>query len=281
MTRSIRITALPAVFLAASIPALAQPEEASSVFDGDHLTVGVGVAVGPSYEGSDDYVVYPVPAFQGKLGGIGITPRPGGVALDLINDAPDPRFSFQAGPVLRLRFDRNRQIKDPVVRALGKRDVAAELGANAGFSINRLTNPYDSLTFSADARWDVARAHRGMVVSPAVTYMTPLSRGIFTTLTLSAEHVDDDYAGYYFSVTPADSAASGMPAYAARGGWKNVSAGLLTAFDLDGDLTNGGFSLFAGAGYSRLLGNFKRAPVVAIRGDADQFLGAVGIGYTF
>lgn len=284
MTKLIRITALPTVFLAASVPsvpALAQPDEASSVFDRDYLTVGVGVAVGPSYEGSDDYAVYPVPALQGKLGGIGITPRPGGIVLDLIDDASDARLSLQAGPAFRLRFDRNRQIKDAAVRALGKRDVAVELGANAGFSINRLASPYDSLTFSADVRWDVAKAHRGTVVSPAVTYMTPLSRGIFTMLTLSAEHVDDDYARYYFSVTPTDSAASGLPAYAARSGWKNVGAGLLTAFDIDGNLTNGGFSLFAGVGYSRLLGNFKRAPSVAVRGDADQFMGAVGIGYTF
>jgi len=265
-------------------PAHAQdpvPTPAKQVFDGDYLTVGAGAAIGPSYDGSDDYVVFPVVAVQGRLGGIGIAPRPGGVALDFINDPDDARFSFQLGPVARARFDRHQQIHDPAVAALGKRDIAVEVGGNAGFSINRLTNPYDSLTFSVDARWDVAKAYRGMVIAPNATFQTPLSKGSFAALSLSAEHVDDDYARYYFSVTPADSLASGLPVYAARSGWKSATIALLGGLDLDGDLTNGGFAVFAGATYSRLLGNFKRAPIVSLRGSPDQFVGAIGIGYTF
>lgn len=268
----------------ASTPVRAQdpvPTPAKTIFDGDYLTVGAGAAIGPSYDGSDDYVVFPIVAVQGRLGGIGIAPRPGGIALDFIGDRDDAKLSFQLGPVARLRLDRHSQIEDPVVAALGKRDVAVEVGGNAGFSINRITNPYDSLTFSLDARWDVAKAHRGMVVAPNATYQTPLSKGSFAALSLSAEHVDDDYARYYFSVTPAESLASGLPAYAARKGWKSAGIGLLGGLDLDGNLTNGGFAVYAGANYSRLFGNFKRAPIVSVRGSPDQFTGAIGIGYTF
>jgi outer membrane protein len=278
---------LAALFLAATavaVPSHAQDVAAPpprSIFDGDYLTVGAGAAVGPSYEGSDDYVFFPAVAAQGRIGGIGIAPRPAGIALDLISEPRDAKFAFQLGPVARARFDRNKQIEDPVVAALGKRDVAVEVGGNAGFSINRIANPYDSLTFSLDARWDVAKAHRGMVIAPNATYQTPLSKGIFLAASLSAERVDDDYARHYFSITPGGSLASGLPAYDAHGGWKTVGLGLLGGIDLDGDLTNGGFALFTGVIYSRLLGNFKRSPIVSVRGSADQFAGAIGIGYTF
>jgi len=252
-----------------------------SVFDGDYLTIGVAAAVGPSYEGSDDYVFFPLPAVQGSFRGIEFQPRQAGLAFDLVTDQPNAKFDFIAGPVVRVRFDRSRQIKDPVVRQLGKLDVAVELGGTLGVQANRLLNPYDSLTVAMDARWDVAGAHKGMVIAPQLTYFTPLSAGAAVALTVSAEHVDDDYADYYFSITPAGTAASGLPTFQAEGGWKNVGAGLFATVDLDGDLRNGGFALFAAGSYSRLLEDAKRSPVTSIRGDADQWLGLLGVGYTF
>ena len=40
-------------------------------------------------------------------------------------------------------------------------------------------------------------------------------------------------------------------------------------------------SLIALGGYSRQLGDSKDTPFTAMRGDADQWMGAIGIGYTF
>jgi outer membrane scaffolding protein for murein synthesis (MipA/OmpV family) len=33
--------------------------------------------------------------------------------------------------------------------------------------------------------------------------------------------------------------------------------------------------------YSRLVGDFKRSPIVAQRGSANQWLGAIGLAYTW
>jgi len=252
-----------------------------TAFDGDYLTVGVGATYGPGYEGSNSYVVSQIVGVMGRLGGITITPRPSGLAADFINDKQDAKVSFALGPVARFRFDRNKQIRDPVVYALGTRDVAFEVGGTAGVSVNRLTNPYDTLSFSVDVRWDVAGAYKGNVIQPTVTYATPLSTGIAAALTLHAEHVDDKYAHYYFDVTPAGSAASGLPVYTARGGWKSAHATLVGFFDLDGDLTNGGFAVVTGFSYARMLGNIADSPVIAIRGDKDQFTFGGGLAYTF
>ncbi len=56
---------------------------------------------------------------------------------------------------------------------------------------------------------------------------------------------------------------------------------LLLGIDLDGDVTNGGLGLVVITGYSRLLGDAANNPFTTVRGSRDQFLGAVGVGYTF
>ncbi len=305
MTRPIAaLLALPALLLAtasfaqeaanpAPNPADAPPPDplsqspdapaAPTVFDGDYITIGAGAAYGPGYEGSDSYVVYPVLGVQGRLLGFGISPRPAGVAVDLINEAKDSKVGFTLGPVVRTRLDRNsvKQIRDPVIQLLGTRNIAVETGATAGVSINRITNPYDSLSFGADVRWDIAGAHRGMVIQPTISYLTPLSTALAVVLSLSAEHVDDKYARYYYDVSAAGSRASGLPTYSAHSGWKSGTASLIAFYDLDGNLANGGFALVGGLSYSRLLGNFARSPIVSQRGAKDQLMIGAGIAFTF
>lgn len=102
--------AIAAPAMAQTVPAGAAGGE-PSVYDGDWLSVGAGVGYGPSYDGSDDYVVFPVPVVQGNLAGIGITPRMGGIALDFVPD-PDKGVGFNIGPSIRLRTNRASQIED-------------------------------------------------------------------------------------------------------------------------------------------------------------------------
>lgn len=276
---------------AASQPLYAQAQEAETakadapdrgVFEGDWLTLGIGAGYGPSYEGSDDYVLFPAPLAQGSIGGFDFGARGPGLYVDLIADGnSDSNVKFLAGPLVRVRLDRNSKIKDPVVRALGKEDVAVEVGATAGVQISKVLHAYDTLTLSVDAQWDVAKAHRGRLITPTISYTTPLSEAIFTNLSLSATHVDDDYADTYFSIDAAGSLASGLPVFTADGGWKSYGATLLGGVDLSGDIRDGGWAIFSLVSYSRLTGDAKRSPVTSIRGDADQWFLAAGISYTF
>ena len=270
--------------LAVATPALAQDSAApaGSVFDGDWLIVGGGAVYGPSYDGSDDYVIDPVPAIQGKVFGIGINARSSGLSLDFINDGAN-KVSFSFGPSARLRSNRAVHIKDPVVEQLGTLKRAIEVGGSAGISFNKLVTGYDTLTFSVDGRKDINGAHGGVVINPSVSYFTPLSKGIAVALTADAEHADDKFMNYYFSVTPAGSAATGgvLPAYQAHGGWRKVGGSVLTAFDLDGDLTNGGLSVIAFGSYSRLINDAEFSPIVSVRGSPDQWNGGLGLALTF
>nr|WP_137677712.1 MipA/OmpV family protein [Parerythrobacter lutipelagi] len=280
-----------ALALCLASPAFAQDEVAvetrqgpppigETVFDGDWVSIGIGAAYSPSYDGSDDYVVSVLPIVQGSFGGVDINPRPGGLALDFIPDT-ETGPNFDLGVTARIRRNRAGRIEDAVVASLGELETAIEVGPTAGVSFPGLLNPYDSLSFNVDARWDVAGAHDGMVIDPSVTYFTPLSRGAIASLTLGAEYVDDSYADYYFTIDAADSVTSGLPQFSADSGFTKASATILLGFDLDGDATNGGLSLVGIGGYSRMLGDAKRTPFTSLRGDADQFFIAAGIGYTF
>ncbi|MAC12253.1 MAG: structural protein MipA [Sphingorhabdus sp.] len=285
MRLSIIAAGLSAALIA--VPALAQQAPANippledTVYAGDWVTIGGGVGVSPSYEGSDDYVFFPVPAAAGSVGGVNFQPKGTGIGADIINDPDDAKVGFVFGPVARVRLDRTRQIKDDVVKRLGKLDTAVELGAQAGIQYSGIITPYDTLSATVDVVWDVAGAHKGRVITPSVSFLTPVSRGAAVVLSVSADHVDDNFAEYYYSISPSGSLASGLPTYNAKGGFQSVGANLLGTYDLDGDLTNGGFAIFGLAGYSRILGNFADSPIVADRGSADQFIGGIGIGYTF
>ena len=259
------------------------PPVGETVFDGDFLTVGLGVGLSPSYTGSDDYAVFPVPVVQASYKGIDVNPRPAGLALDFVPDSDTGGPSFDAGIAARLRSDRVDQIKDDVVLRLGELDRAVEVGPTVGISFPGVLNPYDSISVNVDAMWDVAGAHSGMTVNPSVTYFTPLSRGIAASITGRATFIDDDFADYYFSVSPADTVASGgvLPQFQAEGGLQSLGVNLFVAVDLDGDIANGGLALVGVGGYSRLMNDSKDTPLTSIRGSADQFVVGAGIGYTF
>jgi outer membrane scaffolding protein for murein synthesis (MipA/OmpV family) len=94
--------------------------------------------------------------------------------------------------------------------------------------------------------------------------------------------VSNKYADYYFSISPADSAATGglLPVFDADGGMKHWKIGLLLNQSLSGDLLHG-LSIFGTANYFRLVGDFKRSPIVSDRGSASQWLLAGGLAYTF
>jgi MipA family protein len=265
--------------LSAANPAIAQIE------DSNVLTVGVGAAVIPSYEGSDDYRVIPVPQLRGKVSDFAFWTRGPSLYIDAIPNRGDG-IDFQLGPVAGVRFDRSsrKSIKDAAVRALGERDVAVELGGFVGIGkTGVLTSDYDNLSARVAITKDVAGAHDSYVITPAIEYFAPLSTRSFVGLGVSADYVGKKYGRYYYDVDAAGALASGLPAYSRAGegsGFKKVGVNLTGGLSLSGDLRKG-WALFALGGYSRMLGDYADSPVVSIAGSKNQWIGAVGVGYTF
>jgi outer membrane scaffolding protein for murein synthesis (MipA/OmpV family) len=269
----------------AALPAEAQEiSTENSVFSGDFLIVGAGVAVAPNYEGSDDLVANPAGAVAGRIGGIGINARAFGLALDLVPDAARTGgIGFTLGPVVRYRTNRSGRIVDDVVAKLGKLKGVVEVGVTAGIDAKKVFNPYDSLSISVDLRWDASGRGSGLIVAPGVSYLTPVSKGIAVGGALSANFVDSRYANYNFSISPAGSLATGgvLPAYTARGGLKDAGIGAFTAFDLNGNFLDGGPAIGLGAMYSRLFNSAAESPVTSIRGRRSQLIFGAAASYTF
>lgn len=253
-----------------------------SVFAKDfYITVGLGAGMVPSYEGSDQYVFFPAPVVQGSYKGYNFGARGPGLFVDLIKDPVLPKVEYIAGPVIRARIERNNRIRDAVVQRLGDRPIAIEAGATGGVKINRIFNRFDSVTFQADALFDISGAHSGAIVTPQVSYNRLLGTRGVVNLSASADFVDGDFADYYFSIDAAGSAASGLPRYRAGGGLKSIGTSALVGLDLSGNALDGGWGVFVLGSYSRLQGDIADSPIVAIRGDADQFFGGMGVTYTF
>jgi len=270
-----------ALAVTCSVPALAQEPplpSAEEINAANSFTIAGGGAIIPDYEGSDDYRWIPAGAIRGKVGSISFSTRGLYLYVDVINGSGS--VDFDVGPIVGARFYRTRKIKDDIVNLLPDRNTAIEVGGFAGVSFKGLTNPYDSLGLRLDVVHDVANAHESTVVTPNVEFSTPLSRTAFVSASLGADFVSNRFADYYFSVSPAESLLSGLPAFNADGGMKNWKVGLLANHSLTGDLLHG-LSVFGMGSYSRLVGDFKQTPIVSQRGSASQWMGAIGLAYTF
>ena len=275
-----------AAMLAAATPTFAQASDAGTTAPlpdpndrSDSFTIGAGIGMVPDYEGSNDYRIIPAVAVRGRVSGISFSTRGTYLYADLIARGPG-KIDFDAGPIVGVRLNRNGKIKDDAVDLLPSRNTAIEVGGFVGLTAHGLTNPYDMLSARVDLVKDVANGHGSTVVTPTIEFGTPLSRTLYVGASLSADWVGGGYADSYFSITPADTLASGLRTFDADGGYKGWKAGLLANQSLSGDLTRG-LSLFGTASYGRLAGDFRRSPIVADRGSATQWFGAVGLGYSF
>ena len=272
--------------LAAAAPAFAQdtpPPLPSDEVPQDSITIGAGAIYLPDYEGSDDYRFSPAPGAIGSVGGFGFVLAGNRASVDLIPDRDPSGWNIEAGPIALLNLNRTStsSIDDRRVAALGELDAAIELGGYVGIGkTGVITSAYDRLSVSVSYRKDVNGVHEAGILQPTISYVTPLSRKSAIGLFASAERAERGYGRAYFDVTAAQSAASTLPVFTTRGGWKNWSLGAIGTQALTGDLLQG-FKLVAGVNYRRMLNDFGDSPVVSVAGSRGQWLAALGLAYTF
>lgn len=255
------------------------PEGASS----DFVLIGIGAGISTDYSGADTYNFLPTPLVIGRYKGYDFVTRGPGLMVDLVRDKRGQKVSYILGPIGRVRFDRNNanNIDDPQVAALEELDIAVELGVTAGVKVSKIFSDFDDITFMVDTVFDVAGAHGGTIITPAISYSTPLSEGIVVRLTGSANYASNDFIDTYSSINAANSLASGLAQFDGDGGIRDIGASLLLAIDLDGDVRNGGWGIFGLGSYSRLVGDSADSPIVTQTGSPNQFFGSIGIGYSF
>ncbi|MGJ3628713.1 MipA/OmpV family protein [Sphingomonas sp. MMS24-JH45] len=114
-----------------------------------------------------------------------------------------------------------------------------------------------------------------------MNYFTPLSLKAGVGLFASAERVGRGFGRTSFDVDAAeDGVASGLPVFRTRAGWKNWTVGAAGTYALTGNLLKG-WKLVGGATYKKMLNDYGDNPLVSIAGSRSQWLGALGVAYTF
>lgn len=249
------------------------------IYAGDYLIIGVGAAVLPAYEGSHRHHVIPAFGVGGRIHGIGISPRSAGVALNLIPPRRS-RIGLSLGPVIRYRGTRTVAISDPTPVRVGKGKSSLELGFNASIALKHILSKYDTLSLGTDIRWDATGKTGGRVIAPGINYFTPVSNGQVVGISASADFYNQRMANQTYTVTPTG-AVTVIAGATPRAGLRSVGGRIFTAYDLDHDMRNGGFSILFGIGYSRLVGSAARSPLVKSNGTHDQVVIGTGLAFAF
>jgi outer membrane protein len=216
--------------------------------------IGIGGLVQPDYEGSDNYDVVPWPIVSLEY-----------LKLPGLNAIGGRTVGFSVGPSFNFVGERN-QGDNPALAGLGDIDAAFEAGLKATYEVNYWG------AYAAVRRG--FGGHEG-IVGEAVLYTVwrptdswVVRAGPNTTFGNS------EYMNTYFSVTPAQSAASGFPVYNAGSGFKSVGLQANAIYSLTEKV-----DLHFRAGYDRLVSGAGDSPIVETAGSRNQFTAGVGVSY--
>ena len=230
--------------------------------------LAAGAVAVPDYEGSKDYQAAPLIA--ARLGYDSYYLEIQGLELRA-NLSPLSRWEF--GPLVGLRSGRD-DVENDRVDALRDIDNTVEVGAFIKVSLYELVHPSDELAFGMDVKTGTSDDGKGTTVSLGPTYsFSPLER-LRLGLGISATFADGDYTDTYFSIDDSDALRSGLSAFDAGGGLKDIGISLDAGYQLTEHWGIMGF-----VGYTQLVGDAADSPIVDDEGSAGQ--GMIGVGVSF
>jgi MipA family protein len=249
----------------ASVPAsVGAPTEGPT--DTWRYTLGLGVAAVPDYEGSEDYKAAPLPIARaqkgyqyGQLFGSKVTS----------NLVADP--NFRAGLVAQYISKRD-DVENNRVDNLKTVDPALMLGGLAGYDLH--LNP-GTLGFEVEWTHDVIDGNDGWLLQPEIRYRQKLDDKWGLNVSTTLTYASNDYMDTYFSISPADSARSGLPTYNASAGFKDVGATMALTYNFTENWTGGGL-----IGYKRLLNDAEDSPVTKV-GNENQYVAGLFFAYSW
>ncbi|XSC48226.1 MipA/OmpV family protein [Bradyrhizobium sp. RDT10] len=172
------------------------------------------------------------------------------------------------GPVGKFRYGRYESDSQEL-RGLGDIDWTLEVGLFAEYW------PSDWMRGRVEVRRGF-HGHEGFIVDLSAEFVVPvmqswtLSGGPRLTL------ADTDATAPYFGVNAAQSAASGLPVFDAKGGIYSIGAGMQARYQLTPQ-----WAVRSYVEYSRLMGDAGSSPLVTDRGSANQVTFGLGATYSF
>jgi outer membrane protein len=216
--------------------------------------------------GSNSYVVVPVPYFDARRAGSkeGFHSPRDGAGIALLDNG-----IFAIGPVGSLIWQR-RQVHNPALNGLGNVGFTGLVGGFADYwAVPWLRSRVEVM--------EGVGAATGVQTNLAVDAVVPLSSALTLSGGPRARYVTGGLESTYFSITQAQSIASGFPVYNAGNGWQAVGAGTQVKYRL-----NPVWASYAFVEYDKLVGATASSPIVAgPGGSANQWTVALGLTYSF
>ncbi len=268
-----RSTAAAALVLCAvGNPTSAQTTGSAIEIPGVDNFVAAAVGIVPDYLGSDDYTIGAAPAAVIKFGDSDRYIRL--LVTDInVNLIDSPNWSF--GPALNYRLGRS-DVDDSAVDNMRDIDGTFEVGAFGGWTWVGNDDPRHRFSIGSEFLYDVGGEHDGYLISGSVRYYQPVLRPLTLSIGAALTYGSGDYMDTYFGVNPGNVGTSGLGAFNADGGLRDVRVPLMAIFSFSEN-----WHVSGGVIYSRLLSDAADSPVVDQRGSKDQFFAGVGIAYAW
>ena len=231
-------------FACSAAPALAAPGSRDW-----NITLGVGAAMRPTFEGSDRYTVTPLPLLSVTWRDT-ISIGDGGLSVYWHRK----RFRIGGG----LTFDSGRKDDgsggvfgsgDDRLKGLGTINAALGLRGFISYGLG-------PANFTLSATKFTSSQNDGVLASFGVSVPLPLTKRLIVMPHILASWANTDSMQTYFGVTPIQSAASIFPTFNARSGLRDVRGGVGLIYRL-----NSHWFLNTDASVTRLLGGAAKSPI--------------------
>lgn len=249
----------------ALVPVLAPAPETSFVEDlfswsKYKIRVGPGALYSPDYEGSSRYRLHFVPVVDlqwKQLASI----HEKSLRIYLVH-----KPWLRLGPIVSYASGR-RESDNPHLRGLGDVGIGMEVG---GFA-ESVVGP---VAVRLDMQKEVVGGHGGWIshVEVGSVFFENETWSLAAGARMSI--AGQNYMNSFFGITPAQSAASGLPAFHAGSGVKDIGVGLLTNYAI-----NDSWALGSVLGCARLRGDAAKSPLVKDVGSANQCIAFFRLTY--
>ncbi len=223
-----------------------------------NLRLGFGPVTSTDYDGDDSYDVKPAPMISLHYRDL-IQIDNNNIRINLFGK--DGLFNsnrFRAGPLLKRDAGRDESNSSDLT-GLGDLGTSIELGIFASYT-------HDQARARIRMQHDVISGHRGLKLIADVRYIFVNSNDLVVTGTTSIEWANNDFMDSYFSITPLQSSGSGLPVFDAGSGIKDIGVYLGANYSISRH-----WAMIANVGYSRLIGQASKSPLVKMRGSVNQF----------
>ncbi|MBC9032447.1 MipA/OmpV family protein [Sphingomonas sp. JC676] len=256
--------ALPCVFFATSAAAQTGDSETREAKEPRRIRVALGPQFVPAYPGADNLSLSPL---------VDVAVARGNEPFDF--EAADESFGFPVlktggfsfGPAFNFQTGRKRNESHIGIDEVG---TTIELGGFAQYWIA------PKLRVHAEVRQGV-NGHKALVSNIGLDYVARDADRWLFALGPRVSLSNAKYQDAWFSVSPREAAATGLPAFEPDGGGVHaVGANATGLYQLTPR-----WGLYGFAKYDRLVGDAARSPIAQGIGSRNQVSGGLGLSFTF